>query len=138
MPVSIRALVSDVEYNLLSVVEMARKGWEFVVNQKECVVSIGQFKLYPIMSANCPWLKVRDADVQVQSPHDASKSVRNQRVRIQGEDDRMQVDSMSRSRSPSGSSHGSQAEGKTSLVRSRKASPVKRDQGFTKNGLKAN
>ena len=136
MPVSIRALVSDVEYNLLSVVEMARKGWEFVVNQKECVVSTGQFKLYPIMWANCPWLKVHDVDAQ--SPHDAAKSVRNRRVRIQGEDDRTQVDSMSRSRSPSGSSHGSQAEGKTSLVRSRKASPVKRDQGFTKNGLKAN
>ena len=135
MPVSIRALVSDVEHNLLSVVEMARKGWEFVVNQKECVVSIGQYKLYPIMWANCPWLKVHEVETQ-SSSHESPNSSRNRRVRVQGPDDQMQVDSLNRSRSLSGSSHGSHAEG--NAVRSRKTSPMKRDQGFTKNGLKAN
>ena len=133
MPVSIRALVSDVEHNLLSVVEMARKGWEFVVNQKECVVSIGQYKLYPIMWANCPWLKVHEVETQ-SSSHDSPN--RSRRVRVQGPDDQMQVDSLNRSRSLSGtSSHSSHAEGKEA-VRTRKASPMKRDQGFTKNGLK--
>ena len=118
MPVSIRALVSDVEHNLLSVVEMARKGWEFVVNQKECVVSIGQYKLYPIMWANCPWLKVHEVETQ-SSSHDSPNSSRTRRVRVQGPDDQMQVDSLNRSRSLSGSSHGSHAEGKEA-VRSRR------------------
>ena len=131
VPVNVRALVSDVEHNLLSVVEMARKGWEFLVNQKECVVSIGQFKLYPIMRANCPWVKVHDAGVQ--SSIDPSPSSRNRRVRMQGEDDRMQVDSIARTRSPSTSSLSSH-EGSNRKT----SSPAKRDQGFAKNGLKAN
>ena len=53
----VRCLVSQVEHNLISVFGVCRQGWTFRMTQELCEVTIGAYRLYPILWSNCPWLK---------------------------------------------------------------------------------
>ena len=53
-PVVMRALVSPVEHNLLSVGQVARQGWCFNMDQSGCKLTMKDRKLYPVMWGSCP------------------------------------------------------------------------------------
>ena len=59
-PVHLRALVSRVQHNLLSIFQVSRQGWEFTMSKGACSLKIGKLKLFPIIWSSCPWIKIVD------------------------------------------------------------------------------
>ena len=65
--VQVRALVSNVEHNLLSVYQVCRQGWSFKMSGDQCELQLKHLKCHPIIWSFCPWLKA--VDLREESQH---------------------------------------------------------------------
>ena len=84
--VTVRALVAPVQHNLLSVYQMSRQGWTFLMRKELCSLSLGQMTYYPLIWASCPWIKCREESEAPSNPNAGKpKKTRTQ--------DEMEIDS---------------------------------------------
>lgn len=83
-PVFMRALVSPVEHNLLSVGQVARQGSTFSMDPPGCKLSMKDRKMFAVLWGSCPWIKALEESHEDSgfNSHSSSRGGRR-KVRVQ-------------------------------------------------------
>ena len=99
----LRCLVSDVQHNLLSALQIARQGFEIAINEGECSISYGDIQFAVEIWGNCPWITASVSSRQTRRP--GRSSLKQGQSRNNPDEVPMDVDCFRRKVPVEGSSH---------------------------------